>query len=189
MKTQTHSTNLAIWQADAGHLLLLQPFMDSVIVGGDGCFLIDSDGGRILDLAAGQFCSILGHSHPGFIAKLQEQVGKVIHLGDQYVSPGVLQAVSRLASKTPGNLEKAVLLSTGSEANECAMRIAKAVTGRSGMLGLTRGYYGISLATRNLSSISDHPGKSDFQPGPVNQDKLLAPSCNHCPVYKEYPLC
>src|SRR5262249_53885662 len=80
-------------------------------------------------------------------------------------------------------------LSTGSEANECAMRMAKAVTGRTGMLGFTRGYYGISLTTRNLSSISDHPGKLDFQPAPANQDKLITPVCNHCPIRKEYPAC
>ncbi len=189
MKTEVQSTNLGIWERDGEHVLLLQPFMDSIIVGADGCFLIDAEGRRILDLAAGQFCSVLGHSHPGFISRLQGQIGKLVHIGDQYLSPGVLQAASRLASKAPGNLTKAVLLSTGSEANECAMRIAKAVTGRTGMLGFTRGYYGTSLATRNLSSISDHPGQSDFQPAPVLQDKLLTPACHRCPIQKEYPSC
>ena len=67
--------------------------------------------------------------------------------------------------------------------------MAKAVTGRTGMLAFTRGYYGISLATRNLSSISDHPGKSDFQPAPANQDKLITPTCNRCPIQKQYPSC
>jgi 2,2-dialkylglycine decarboxylase (pyruvate) len=189
MKTEIHPGNLAIWQRDGQHLLLLQPFMDSVIVGGEGCFLIDAEGRRILDLAAGQFCSILGHSHARFISRLQEQIANLVHVGDQYVSPGVLNAASRLASKAPGRLTKAVLLSTGSEANECAMRMAKAVTGRTGMLGFTRGYYGISLATRNLSSISDHPGEADFQPAPVHQDKLLTPACNRCPIQKQYPSC
>src|SRR5215510_9445410 len=180
MKTEIHTRNLDIWDREGDRLLLLQPFMDSVIVGGDGCFLIDADGRRILDLAAGQFCSILGHSHPRFISRLQDQLSNLVHLGDQYVSPNVLQAASRLASKAPDNLTKVVLLSTGTEANECAMRMAKAVTGRTGMLGFTRGYYGISLATRNLSSISDHSGKFDFQPAPAGQDKLIAPACNHC---------
>ena len=90
---------------------------------------------RILDLAAGQFCSILGHNHPKFVARLQEQAAKLVHLGDQYLSPEVMSAASRLAGIAPGDLKKVVLLSTGSEANECAMRMAKAVTGRTGMLG------------------------------------------------------
>ena len=168
---------------------MLQPFMDSIIVGGDGCFLVDADGRRILDLAAGQFCSILGHNHPAFVTRLRDQAGRMVHLGDQYVSPEVLQATSRLASIAPGELTKVVLLSTGSEANECAMRIAKAVTGRTGMLGFSRGYYGISLATHNLSSISSHPGRHDFQPVPPNQYKLLTPTCNQCPIQKQYPSC
>jgi len=63
MKTQTTSDSLGLWQRQGKNLLLVQPFMDSVIVGGEGCYLIDADGHRILDLAAGQFCSILGHSH------------------------------------------------------------------------------------------------------------------------------
>jgi 2,2-dialkylglycine decarboxylase (pyruvate) len=189
MNDPNQALSLSAWQRQGENVLVLQPFMDSVIVGGDGCFLIDADGRRILDLAAGQFCTILGHNHPKFVARLQEQAAKLVHLGDQYVSPEVMSAMSRLAAIAPGELNKVVLLSTGSEANECAMRIAKAVTGRTGMLGFTRGYYGISLATHNLSSISDHPGKHDFQPAPINQFKLLTPTCDRCPIQKQYPSC
>src|SRR5262249_35545047 len=101
MATESHSENLAIWQRDADHLLVLQPFMDSIVVRGEGCFLIDADGRRILDLAAGQFCSILGHNHARFVSRLQEQAANIVHLGDQYVSAGVVKAASRLASKVP----------------------------------------------------------------------------------------
>ena len=189
MQIADNSNNLRTWRESGGHLLVVQPFMDSVIVRGDGCFLIDADGQRILDLAAGQFCSILGHNNPVYIASLQEQSAKIVHLADQYVSPEVMRAAARLAEVAPGDLNKVILLSTGSEANECAMRIAKLVTGRTGMLGFTRGYYGISLATHNLSSISDHPGKTDFQPSPANQFKLLTPSCGHCPLRLTHPSC
>ncbi len=188
-KTRANSSSLGLWQRHGENLLLLQPFMDTIIVGGDGCYMLDADGNRILDLAAGQFCSILGYSHQRFIQRLQEQLGELLHIGDQYVSPGVLKAASRLAGVAPGNLSKVIFLSTGSEANECAMRIAKTVTGRTGMLGFSRGYYGISLATRNLSSISDHPGKTDFQPAPVQQDKLITPTCHRCPVQLQHPSC
>src|SRR5215831_11027966 len=175
MSTPVRSSNINLWQQYGENLLMLQPFMDSLIVEGDGCYLIDADGRRILDLAAGQFCSILGHSHPEFTEQLQRQLGKLLHIGDQYVSPVVLTAANRLAGITPGSLNKVIFLSTGSEANECAMRMAKAVTGRTGMLGFSRGYYGISLATRNLSSISENGGHIDFQPAPAQQQKLLTP--------------
>ncbi len=117
------------------------------------------------------------------------RLGRLIHLGDQYVSNGVLIAAERLATIAPVIGGKVIFLSTGSEANECAMRMAKAVTGRTGMLGFTRGYYGITLATRNLSSISEVPGKVDFQPAPVHQHKLLSPSANHCPLGMKHEAC
>jgi 2,2-dialkylglycine decarboxylase (pyruvate) len=184
------SNSLHLWAESGSHLLVVQPFMDSLIERGEGCYLIDSDGRRILDLAAGQFCSILGHRHERFNARLAEQLQAIVHLGDQYVSPGVLKAAERLAGVVPKPLEKVIFLSTGSEANECAMRIAKTVTGRSGMLAYTRGYYGISLATRNLSSISDHDeDRFDFQPSIPGQFKLLTPTCRHCPIQQQQPEC
>jgi 2,2-dialkylglycine decarboxylase (pyruvate) len=189
MNSSAGGSNLSTWKDRGEHLLILQPFMDSIIAKGEGSYLVDVEGRRILDLAAGQFCSILGHSHPQFIARLQAQAARLVHLGDQYVSPEVLEAVSRLAGITPEGLNKVVLLSTGSEANECAMRIAKTVTGRTGMLGYSRGYYGISLATHNLSSISDNPARFDYQPSPSNQHKLITPTCGRCPVGLEFPAC
>jgi 2,2-dialkylglycine decarboxylase (pyruvate) len=189
LKTRSNTSSLGLWQRHGENLLVLQPFMDSVIVKGDRCHMVDADGNRILDLAAGQFCSILGYSHPRFVQELQRQLAELLHLGDQYISPGILKAASRLAGIAPGQLTKVVFLSTGSEANECAMRMAKTVTSRTGMLGFTRGYYGISLATRNLSSISDHPGKTDFRPAPVHQDKLITPTCQRCPIQQRYPSC
>jgi 2,2-dialkylglycine decarboxylase (pyruvate) len=183
------TSSLELWKQQGENLLVVQPFMDRLIVRGDGCYLVDADGRRVLDLAAGQFCSILGHNHPRFTARLREQLDTLVHLGDQYVAPVVLQAAQRLASITPVPRGKVLFLSTGSEANECAMRMAKAVTGRTGMLAFSRGYYGISLATRNLSSISDHPGKVDFQPAPIEQYKLLSPDARRCPVGIEHSAC
>lgn len=182
-------SNLDHWRDHGDSLLAVQPFMDSVIVRGEGCYLVDAEGRRILDLAAGQFCSILGHNHPEFIRRLREQLENGVHLGDQYVSPNVLRAAARIGQVVPGDGHKVIILSTGSEANECAMRIAKTVTGRTGMLAYTRGYYGISLATRTLSGISDHPGKVDFEPAPINQHKLLTPTCHRCPLGLQHPSC
>jgi 2,2-dialkylglycine decarboxylase (pyruvate) len=182
-------TNKQLWESLGKYLLVVQPFMDSVIERGDGCYLIDVQGHRTLDLAAGQFCSILGHSHSEFTRRLQAQVGQLVHLGDQFVSPEVLLAAQRLSAIAPVKNGKVIFLSTGSESNECAMRMAKAATGRTGMLGYTRGYYGISLATRNLSSISETSGKVDFQPTPSQQYKLLSPSGNHCPIGIEHDVC
>ena len=184
-----HEKSLELWQRQGANVLVVQPFMDSLITSGEGCYLRDADGNRILDLAAGQFCSILGHGHRKFTERLSAQAQRLIHLGDQFLSPSVLEAAERLAGIAPGPLSRVLFLSTGSEANECAMRIAKKVTGRTAMLAFTRGYYGVSLATRTLGSISDHPGAFDCQPAPAGQFKLLTPMPDRCPAGKEHPAC
>lgn len=182
-------SNTDLWATHGRHLLLVQPFMDSLIVDAEGCYLVDAEGRRILDLAAGQFCSILGYRHRKFGERLRRQAQSIMHLGDQYVSPGILHAAERVASITPRRLSRVLFLSTGSEANECAMRIAKTVTGRTGTVALSRAYHGITLATRTLSSISDHPGAADFQPVPPGQFRLLTPACHRCPIGLVHPAC
>jgi 2,2-dialkylglycine decarboxylase (pyruvate) len=185
----TKSTNLDLWQQHGNHLLVLQPFMDSVLREGEGCYVIDADGRRILDMAGGQFCTVLNHGDKRLADAIANQAQKLIHIGDQYVSDNVLTCVSKIAEITPAKVNRTVLLSTGSEANECAMRMAKVVTQRTGMLAYDRGYYGISLATRNLSAISDVHGKVDFQPNIPGQLRLLAPNCSQCPLKLCHPEC
>lgn len=178
-----------LWDNIGSNLLRIQPFLDSIIVDAEGCYLVDADGRRILDMAAGQFCGILGYKHSSFIERLQKQVSRIIHIPNQYVSYEVLDAARRLAEICPGSLNQVLFLSTGSEANECVLRIAKVITGKIGTLAINRGYHGISLATRNLSSISDYPWKIDYQPSAHGAHKLIAPTCNSCPLKMTFPDC
>lgn len=181
------SKNLDLWAKHGSHLIPVMPFMDSVLERCEGSWLIDVEGRRILDLAAGQFCTILGHSHPRFVEALVAEVKKNLHTGSQYVTECTLQALSDVAAITPGDLKKIILLSTGSEANEFALRVAKLYTGRTGTVAFDRGYYGISLATRGLSSISD--GHVEFSPKPAGSVQVIAPNCARCPLHLTYPSC
>src|SRR5262249_44483506 len=79
--------SLAIWEKYGQNVLMAMPYADAVITEANGAHLRDADGNEILDFSAGQFCSILGHSHPRFIEKLKAQLGLVSHLGTQFVSP------------------------------------------------------------------------------------------------------
>src|SRR6516225_1710115 len=75
MRNQTSRlSSLDLWKRYGGNLLVLQPFMDSLIERGEGCFLIDTDGRRILDLAAGQFCSLLGYGQQEFTERVGRQL-------------------------------------------------------------------------------------------------------------------
>jgi len=174
------SKSLDTWRRYGDHVLPLMPFLDNVIARSEGAYLIDQDGKRILDLAAGQFCTVLGHNHPGFVQRLVAELGNNLHTGSQYLSERVFEAMRAIAQIVPAGLDKIALFSTGTEANEFALRIAKAYTDRTGIVGIDRGYYGISQATRSLSTISD--GHVDLSPKVPGTFHLLAPNCARCPL-------
>ena len=181
------SKNIEMWNEYGDHLIPIMPFMDNVIVSAEGSYLNDADGNRILDLASGQFCNILGHTHPEFTERMKSALDKCLHTGSQFVTDSVLRTAEKISRITPPGLDSVIMMSTGTEANELALRIAKTVTNRTGMVGYDRGYYGISLATRSLSSISE--GHVDFSPATPETHHLLAPSCANCPINLEYPGC
>lgn len=180
-------SNLDVWNKFGQHLIPVMPFLDSVIDRCEGSWLIDVEGRRILDLAAGQFCTILGHGHPRFVEALATELRENLHTGSQFVTGRTLETLGEIAAIMPGDLKEIILLSTGSEANEFALRVAKAYKNRTGVAGYDRGYYGISLATRGLSTISE--GHIEFAPRPPGVASIIAPNCARCPLQLTYPAC
>jgi len=152
--TATNVKNAEYWQRYGEYVLMAMPYADEVLVKGSGCTVTDSDGKELLDLASGMFCCVLGHNHPEFIRRVVRQTEALLHTGTQFLSPPVLEAGYKLAQVAPGRLSKSIFLSTGTEANEFAFRLAKAYTGRTGIVGFSRGYYGTSIATKSVSSMA-----------------------------------
>ena len=179
--------SLRQWNEFGEFLLMAMPYDDHVIVKAEGCVVVDSDGNELLDLTSGQFCAVLGHTHPKLIERVTAQLPKVVHTSSNQISLPVLEAAAKLASIAPGGLKKSLILSTGSEANECALRIAKTATGKSGTVGFSQGYYGITLATRN-AGIGWGRGPAAL-PALPNTARLLTPYCLRCPVGAKYPEC
>jgi 4-aminobutyrate aminotransferase-like enzyme len=174
------SKNLDYWRRYGDHVLMAMPYADEVLVEARGSTLRDADGREILDLAAGMFCCVLGHNHPEFIRRVAKQVDQLLHTGTQFLSPAVLQAGYDLAQVTPGDLQKAIFLSTGTEANEFAFRLAKAYTGRTGIMGLSRGYYGTSVATKSCSSLASHQLKDSLPTVPETVRLPITAQCVSC---------
>lgn len=179
--------SLEFWERYGQYLLMAMPYADGLVEEANGCVLKDLDGHETLDLAAGQFCTILGHGHPKLIEKVVAQIRKVVHTGSQFLSPIVLEAAAKFAEVAPGKLKRCMILSTGTEANECAISVAKMYTKKNGVIGFNRGYYGLSLATKSLTSIFG--GRAGDGPGVPETYRLLAPHCFHCPVSSHYPEC
>ncbi|SRR6266545_972523 len=94
-----------------------------VFVRGKGCELWDKAGKRYLDLAAGVAVSSLGHAHPRYVAALSEQVGRLVHMSNYfYNEPNILLA-SELCRRT--GMDRAFFCSTGTEANEALLKLAR----------------------------------------------------------------
>lgn len=188
------SKSLKLWEQYGDYVLMALQYYDNVLIEGSGCYIIDADGNKLLDLTSGQFCCLLGYSHPKFLKRLIAQTEKILHTGTPFLSPPVLEASAKFAKIAQGNLKKSIFLSTGTEANECALRIAKTFTQRVGIAGFSRGYYGISLATMSVSKIPASPvpfggSKHDALPTVPESYTILTPHCFRCPVNSHYPGC
>ena len=176
--------SLKLWERYGEFVLMATGYHDRVLKEARGCTIVDMDGNSLIDLEAGQVCSILGHNHPKLIQRISEQTQAILHHGTGFLSKPIFEAAAKMARVTPGNLKKSLFLSTGAEANECAFRIAKIYTGKRGIVGFNRGYSGLSLATMAVSISSRDTSLS--VPGAL---KMLTPDCPHCPVGSQYPGC
>lgn len=179
MKT-TELTNAQYWQRYGEYALMAMPYADQVLVEGKGCNLRDADGNDLLDLASGMFCCVLGHNHPEFIRRIVQQTQALLHTGTQFLSPSVLEAGYKLAQITPNGLNRSIFLSTGTEANEFAFRLAKTFTGRTGIAGFSRGYYGTSLATKSVSGLFKHDLKDSLPLVPDSSRLPITQQCRGC---------
>jgi 2,2-dialkylglycine decarboxylase (pyruvate) len=144
-----------------------------VLAGGRGCEVWDVDGRRFLDFESGQFCMSTGHSHPYVVDALATQAGQLMQIGNRFTTPARIELARRLAALSPEPLSMCLFGSTGSEANETALRLAKRVSGRFEAVALERGYHGRTLASFSLSS-STRRMHRDY--GPMAAGTTLIPT-------------
>jgi 2,2-dialkylglycine decarboxylase (pyruvate) len=147
-------------------------FVPFVAVRAEGAFVYDAEGRRVLDFTSGQMSSILGHSHPEIVAVVREAVGELDHLFSSMLSPPVVALAETLAGLVPG-LPRAMLLSTGGEANEAAIRLAKLFTGKWEVVGFTSSWHGM---TGGAASATYKAGRRGY--GPVAAGSFAIPAPN-----------
>lgn len=140
-------------------------FSPGVIDRAEGSSVFTEDGRELLDFTSGQMSAILGHSHPEIVATIREQTGRLDHLYSGMLSPPVLELCRRLAESLPAPLEKAMLLSTGGEANEAALRMAKLVTGGHEVVSFARSWHGMTQAAAGATYSAGRGGYGPAAPG------------------------
>ena len=143
--------HVEFWQRARRHLLKYGgEFVDFVPVRAEGAFLYDADGRRVLDFTSGQMSAVLGHSHPEIVATVRDGIGRLDHLFSSMLSRPVVDLAEALAGLVP-QLPKVMLLSTGGEANEAAIKLAKLVTGGWEVVGFAQSWHGMTGAAASAT--------------------------------------
>lgn len=140
-------------------------FVREIIERAEGSFVITADGRRILDFTSGQMSAILGHSHPAVVETVRRQVGTLDHLFSGMLSRPVVELARRLAETLPEPLSKVLLLTTGAESNEAAIRMAKLVTGGHEIVSFGRSWHGMTQAAAGATYSSGRKGYGPAAPG------------------------
>jgi 4-aminobutyrate aminotransferase / (S)-3-amino-2-methylpropionate transaminase / 5-aminovalerate transaminase len=131
----------------------------------EGATITDVDGNRFLDFAGGIGVLNAGHRAPRVTAAIREQLEKHLHLCFA-VTPyeGYVAVAEKLNALAPGNFaKKTILINSGAEAIENAIKIARAYTKRPAVICFEDAFHGRTLLTMSLTS-KTHPYKAGFQP-------------------------
>src|SRR5262245_34052477 len=126
--SMTEPQHTADWLLRDQQVVAQSPYAPPLVLDrGQGCELWDVDGRRFLDFESGQFCMSTGHGHPRVTQAIGEQAATLMQIGNRFTNTARIRLAERLAALAPDPLAVSLFCSTGSEANETAVRIAKLV--------------------------------------------------------------
>jgi 4-aminobutyrate aminotransferase / (S)-3-amino-2-methylpropionate transaminase / 5-aminovalerate transaminase len=147
----------------------------------EGSRIWDTDGREYLDFTSGIGVLNTGHRHPRVVAAVREQLDRLMHtcfqiaMYEPYVE--LCARLCRLIGGGDGHTHKTVLFTTGTEAAENAVKIARAYTGRSAVVAFSGGFHGRTLLSLTMTS-SSPSYRQNFGP--------FAPEVYHAPYPDEY---
>ncbi|EJC64033.1 4-aminobutyrate aminotransferase family protein [Rhizobium leguminosarum bv. viciae WSM1455] len=119
------------------------------LVRGEGVWLWDADGRKYLDCYNN--VPHVGHCHPRVVDAITRQAS-TLNTHTRYLHEGILDYVERLTTTFDKSLDTAIMTCTGSEANDIALRMAQAVTGKTGVIATNHTYHGNTAAVSQLST-------------------------------------
>ena len=124
---------------------------EAVFVRGEGCWMVDSEGHRYLDLSSAQGVAMLGHCHPRVTAAIVHQA-QTLALCPNYLYNDVrAQFADALIGVLPGHLPHAFLCNSGAEAVDGALKFARLTTGRQRFVSTTKGFHGRTFGALSVT--------------------------------------
>src|SRR5438270_9782826 len=124
------------------------------LVRGEGQYVWDDQGNRYLDCFGGVLTVSVGHANPTVVEAIVEQVRTLQHTSTLYANKPQSDLAEKLASISPGRLEKSFFSNSGTEADDTAILAAKLATGRHEIVVLRHSYSGRSATALSASGHS-----------------------------------
>lgn len=155
---------------------------------GDGVYIEATDGKRYLDFSSGLAVLNIGHSHPRVTGAVRLQLDKYVHTGGVYYSETVAAAAERLISVTPAGLDMLFFSNSGAEAVEGALKLARFVTRRPGIISFTGGFHGRTLGAVSVTT-SMARYRSRYHPLLPSVYHSPTPYCFRCPAGRKPEAC
>lgn len=153
---------------------------------GDGMYVWDVEGKKYLDFFAGILTTSVGHNRPEVVDAAVAQTKKLIHSSTLYPNEAHVNLAEKMAEITPGRLQVSFFTTSGTEADETAVMLAKAVTGHQEIVALRHGYSGRSAMGMSLTA---HGAWRIGGTHILGIKHALNPYCYRCPLKLKYPSC
>jgi acetylornithine/LysW-gamma-L-lysine aminotransferase len=124
---------------------------ETVMVAGEGCWMIDSEGKRYLDLTSSQGVAMLGYGHPVLTEAIQEQAGRMHACPNFFHNDTRAAFLEKLIAVTPPHLTRAFIGNSGAEAIDGAIKFARLATGRTGIVAARNSFHGRTVGAVSLT--------------------------------------
>jgi 4-aminobutyrate aminotransferase/(S)-3-amino-2-methylpropionate transaminase len=156
----------------------------------EGAVVEDVDGNRLIDFAGGIGCVNTGHRAPAVVDAVRRQLDHFLHTSFNVLPyESYVRLAERLNQLTPGEFpKKTLLVSTGAEAVENAIKIARSYTSRPAVLCFEDAFHGRTYMAMAMTS-KTHPYKAGFEPFPGDVYRVPYAYCYRCSYSLTYPSC
>lgn len=144
---------------------------DVTIVRGQGAHIWDDAGKEYIDCVGGHGVAVVGHCNPAVVQAICDQAQTLITCPEIFYNDVRARLLERLVSIAPQGLERVMLVNSGTEAVEGALKLARLSTGRAGIVAAQRGFHGRTLGA--LSTTWEPHYRQPFEP--------LLPGVSHVP--------
>lgn len=156
-----------------------------VVDSAQGAAITDVDGNTFLDFIGGIGVGSVGHSHPVVVEAIATQAARAM-IGS-FTSEARVHLVEQIAARAPApGVHRTQLYSSGAEAVESALRLAKSHTGKSEFVGFWGGFHGKTMGVLSLMGSTFKHGMGPLVPG---SHLIPYADCYRCPLGLKYPSC